>query len=387
MMRHTSKLLAAVVIASLAGCSGPPSAVRSRDSARLIEPQGPARLHTGTLVARVDGQPRDIEYYVNGIRIEPDAEWAWWRDARLELELQPGLYRLEARYRIRGFAGDKAVGRILTRGAVEVTPGGRVELAADLRKNWRGVPEERVSYFRVLRGAAAGGDAATSAAAADPEHSSARVPVEIVPPPPEALAREDAAPRPPAPEVVIRDDPGAPDDIVIQGTERLTRPAADAIVIRGDQVVARGWRHEASSAAPPAGAATTSDTPAEPGGAAPGTVELPSDDEPTHEELPASAASGGADAGAVHIEDAAPPTLEAGATRVALVLRSDPPGAHVSLDERYVGRTPLRLHIDPTRDHVLQFERQGCLEHVQLLSSRSWLDGRSPVLEVELECR
>ena len=108
--------------------------------------------------------------------------------------------------------------------------------------------------------------------------------------------------------------------------------------------------------------------------------------EPVNEDLSNRAATSGLPGSNIVLEDAHPETLEAGAAHVTLTVRSDPPGAHVSLDDRYLGRTPLRLQIDPRSDHVLHFERQGCQEHVQLLSSASWERGRSPELVVKLDC-
>lgn len=398
MTRHSSTILAALATAGLIGCTAAPHAVRSRDAARLIEPQGPGRVHTGTLVARVDGQPRDIEYYVNGTRIEPDKALAWWRDSRLELELAPGRYSLEATYRIRGFAGDEARGRIRTRGPIEVAAGGRVELAASLRKDWRGEPDERVTYFRVLTSSTPAGPEAAAAppagAPSPPPHSSARVPVEIVPPPADVVLRESASVRPLPEPVVTRDEaPAAPASVIrITSAGSAPQHGPDAIVIHGDQVLSSGWRRDSTipnlvlPAPPPAaelGGAPP--TPAEPE-AATSDVDLPPADEPTNEDLPPGTDEPASARGSVVLEDASPPTPEDGAARIAVVLRSDPPGAHVSLDERYVGRTPLRLRLDPRRDHVLQFERAGCQERVQLLSSQSWEQGRSPILQVQLDC-
>jgi hypothetical protein len=382
MTRHSSTILVALATAGLIGCTAP-HAVRSRDAARLIEPEGPGRIHTGTLVARVDGQPRDIEYYVNGKRIEPDKALAWWRDSRLELELAPGRYSLEATYRIRGFAGDDARGRIRTRGPIEVAAGGRVELAASLRKDWRGVPDERITYFRVLSsGTPAGTDVAAAAPAGEPApspHSSARVPVEIVPPPADVVLREAGGARPLPEPVVIRDEPAPAQVVRITSAGPTPHRGPDAIVIHGDQVLSSGWRRDSTGPnlvlpAPAEPAAETSD------------VDLPPAAEPTNEDLPPGPDEPASPRGSVVLEDASPPTPEDGAARIAVVLRSDPPGAHVSLDERYVGRTPLRLRLDPRRDHVLQFERAGCEERVQLLSSQSWEQGRSPILQVQLDC-
>lgn len=72
---------------------------------------------------------------------------------------------------------------------------------------------------------------------------------------------------------------------------------------------------------------------------------------------------------------------------VTLLVQSVPPGAHASLGEQYLGRTPLRVRVDPTRDHVFYFEREGCTEQVQLVDVASWKNGRAPAVSVRLDCR
>lgn len=88
----------------------------------------------------------------------------------------------------------------------------------------------------------------------------------------------------------------------------------------------------------------------------------------------------------------APPSDDAAPARgpraeVLVLVESDPPGAHVSVAGRYLGRTPLRAAVDPTRDHVLHFQREGCSEQVQLVDADSWKRGRTPAVSVRLDCR
>jgi hypothetical protein len=76
----------------------------------------------------------------------------------------------------------------------------------------------------------------------------------------------------------------------------------------------------------------------------------------------------------------------AGAIAVSFLVQSEPPDAQVSLDGRTVGRTPLRLKLDPRVDHLLTVERKGCESVVQLIATEAWRSGRSPQALVRLAC-
>jgi hypothetical protein len=73
--------------------------------------------------------------------------------------------------------------------------------------------------------------------------------------------------------------------------------------------------------------------------------------------------------------------------QVMLLVETDPAGADVSLDETHLGKTPLRIRLDPRVDHLLQVEREGCEARVQLLEAQEWKAGRSPKVVQRLDCR
>lgn len=103
----------------------------------------------GTLVARVFGQPRDIRYYINETRIDLEEDIPWWDDARIEIQLRPGYYKVEARYRVRAFAKEHTTFRVLTHRAIPVLPGQTTHLVAEIHKDWRGVPLDKITYFEL----------------------------------------------------------------------------------------------------------------------------------------------------------------------------------------------------------------------------------------------
>jgi hypothetical protein len=132
-------LLAAL---STTGCGGA--------SQRESSSPGAASGATGTLVVRVAGHPRDIRYFINGKHFQPDYEIEWWRDARLEVELEPGSYQVDAEYLVRAFAGDGETYRITTPEPVEVRTGEVTLLYARIDKDYRGVPTRQTEEFSVL---------------------------------------------------------------------------------------------------------------------------------------------------------------------------------------------------------------------------------------------
>src|SRR2546426_8242118 len=247
-----SALAAALCLSS---CSGGSRAVLTRDSASLIQPIGASPNYTGTLLARVNGIPRDIEYYVNGVRIDTGDQAREWKDASLELKLRPGRYKVEARYKARLFAGQGVERRIVTYRPVEVFPGRVTRLLADGEKDWRGLPDYSLGYFRIVEpepaaplGTPRQASAADEAQAARPpraaRYSSARVPVELAPPPPEASETGGTTP--------------VPDRLLAPGGEPAPRlpepsdaPRAEAsIIIRGNEVLQQGWSLDRARSAP-----------------------------------------------------------------------------------------------------------------------------------------
>jgi hypothetical protein len=83
--------------------------------------------------------------------------------------------------------------------------------------------------------------------------------------------------------------------------------------------------------------------------------------------------------------EGARPEIE-GSTLVVMLVASEPAGAVAVMDGIYLGRTPLRVRLDPRQDHVLEVEREGCGRTVQLLSSADWKAGRTPNVTLTIEC-
>ena len=332
-----ARLFLAVTIACI-GCGAP--AAQSPSSARIAPID--KNIDEGTLVVAVLGYPRDIEYRVNGTRIQTDEPIAWWADARLELQLESGTYRVEGTYRVRAWSGDKTTARVETPTPVPIKTGATTYLLGELAKDWRGVPAAAVTPVRVV-------DAAT-------------------------FERTVAAARPTAPEAAESAATAAEGVTILRGTpegvQTETGPAANddsnSIVIRGNQVLPPGTPE---SQPPAAEAATTVPVPATDAtqGAATDSTGLPSSAGPETQALLSPGAS-------------APHTL-------TVRLESDPSGARAFVDDADVGVTPIEVRIEPTVDHVIRFERAGCSDHVRFLSAAGWETGRSTRIVARLECQ
>ncbi|MFQ5600769.1 MAG: PEGA domain-containing protein [Candidatus Krumholzibacteriia bacterium] len=368
----------------------------ARSAQFVIEPLERGRGAPGILIARVKGNPRDIRYFVNGVRIEPEEGIQWWRDARLEVELRPGFYSVEATYAVRAFAGESTEYRIATLKPVQVLSGLETYIVAEIRKDWRGIPEEEISHFRVDRREKADEELRDSRAVDEdtserPTYSSASVPVRVDPTPSaeelaelEAAQPSDALVRRPGPdEIVVHGGGPEGEDQVIRIHRGTPAPVtgADDIVIRPSEVVEPDGPVDAGRAdAVPEPAIHLEPSP-------PAVhIGLPPDAEPPHEEL--SVDDDVPQTPLVTDWGWAPSTL--GGSRhaqITVVLHSQPSGAQVSIDDRPVGKTPLRVRIDPLSDHVLLFERDGCGDYVRLLSSAGWEKGRSPSIRVQLHCQ
>lgn len=335
-----SSLLLFVALCSLLvlGCGRPMRVGTS--SAALIQPLSEeSRAETGTLVARVYGNPREIVYFVNGVRIDPETDIEWWRDAEIRLDLRPGYYQVEATYLARGFAPDVAEYRITTQYPVQVAAGRETFIEATIEKDWRGVPDKQRVFFHLVEPA---GSSAAPAAPAETETAAEDQPSESPDAPPDA-----------ADHLVVHGEPSGSDSYIrieSAGPQPRSSGRADDIVIRGD----------AASVAPVPEAS----------------FDLPATSTPE-----AATAAGEA---AVTIEPLVP-----SATRellVGVVLQSTPPGASVRIDGQLVGSTPLRVQIDPRYDHVIEFQRDGCGDFVRLLSTSGWQDGRSSAIQADLVC-
>ncbi len=128
------------------GCGGaPPSTGAAEDPAAHVDASG-----RGRLVARVAGNPRDIRYFIDGKHVDPGYEIEWWRDARFEVELEPGSYDVEAEYLVRAFAGEGETYRIVASEPVVVRPGRVTLLYARIDKDYRGVPQRKTEVFSIL---------------------------------------------------------------------------------------------------------------------------------------------------------------------------------------------------------------------------------------------
>ncbi len=317
-MRRQSWRARGLVFVALAAssCAAPPASLSVQETGTIqpLEHRGA----DGRLIVIVLGTPRDIEYAVNGVRIQAEPEIAWWKDARLDLRLRPGRYELEATYRARAFAGDKTLYRLASPEPVDVRAGETTYVAAKIHKDWRGAPDRAVTDFAEVTAR----ELAVLVAS-----------VTGVPPtsPPSVTATAAGS--------LAVSDPAAP-------------PAATSIVIRGDTIM-----------------------PAD-GSALPDSTETAQDSPP---------------AAALGLPDASPPPAQdllapSGRPTVAMQLVSEPSGARVVVDENALGTTPLEIRVDPTLDHVVRFELDGCSDHVRLLSAAGWEQGRSSKLSIRLEC-
>ncbi len=321
--RARSFVLAALTASS---CAAPPASV-SVNATSAIQPLDHGGAE-GNLVAIVLGTPRDIEYAVNGVPIQAEPAIAWWKDARLDLELRPGRYKLEATYRARAFAGDTTPYRIASVEPANVRAGETTYVAAEIHKDWRGTPDRVVTDFRLVTASefaalassvagmqAAGTQAVTASAAA-------------------AGSMADSNP-----------------------AAAASSTAATSIVIRGNTILPPD-----ASALPDESAAAMDSTTAAPSAQ----LGLPDASPPPAQDLLA-------------VPSQERPTI-------ALQLASEPSGARVAVDERVLGTTPLEVRVDPTQDHVVRFELDGCSDHVRLLSAAGWEQGRSSKLSIRLEC-
>lgn len=365
MFRPTSVLRPASLSLMLCviGCS---EAVRSTDEASAINPIREAET-LGTLVATVDGYPRDIRYYINDVRIIPDERIKWSQDARFEIELKPGFYQVEAKYLVRGFADDRTEYLIESTEPVEVRSGQVTYLLAHLEKDFRGVPEFEITPFvEVTAGehkahwSASGpiswAEASAAADAAD------EAPPDVVPEPtrePTPELKSEGEPVPQAqpesmePETIIIHGPGSSSD----GAGYL-EPSIEVPGLRDAPAIGEEEIPAVETVDPSAQAVVPGDSESDP------------DPDPDSDPGP----------------DPDPgPDSNSGPT-ITVLVSSQPTGASVRFDGRDVGTTPVQLTLDPTADHVVQLEHDECGGHVQLLPAAGWERGRSTSIDVELEC-
>ena len=275
------------------------------------------------------GADGDVSFFVDGKQVRTVDGWSWWKDARLVLELPEGEHEIEARFSIGRFEGRELESRIVSRELIPIEAGRRTRLVADLRGQWTDPPEERLFTFQVMVPPARRAIDLTEVAGPTTE----QVPVDV------RLAWLD-------PGLVAELEGASEPDIPLVLQPKGGRLAPTQITIRGDEVLAGGRRP-----APGTPRATMIE-----GGGGSTTRAL---------------------AGAPFSGDAA----------IVLQVETEPAGAHASLDDAYLGRTPLRVRLDPRVDHVLQLEREGCETRVQLLGSMEWKVGRSPRVVQRLECR
>ncbi|UCE03247.1 MAG: PEGA domain-containing protein [Candidatus Latescibacterota bacterium] len=384
MQRFVGPGLASLLVGLFTGCAFYSSSHQS--DAHEIEPLADPGSSMGVLVAEVEGYPREIEYFINGIHIETQTEIEWWKDARIEVELRPGAYDVSATYLVRAFAGEQVEYHIETSEPVLILPGRETHIRAIIRKDWRGVPDQETTHFRsVDPGAAAG-----------PRQSRAQP--EATPAAPEAApaATSPSDSDDSASSFVIHgihggNDPASGDGVIrISGSETEAGSATDpgTFVIRGSDVASTG------AAAPitptiQLGRETPPQEELSPVRSDADAIGLPPDDVPAHEELaPAGAAVAPGEAAPVLVgrDVDAQDADDAGRAWITVLLQSEPNGASVSVDDREVGQTPLRVRLDPTHDHVVRFESDGCGDHVRLLSAAGWERGHSSTVTVQLHC-
>jgi len=372
----------------LIGCASAPSQV-STDSAHWVDPiRSSNSTSTGWLIARVDGSPRNIQYSLNGVRLEPDERVEWWKDAEIRLQLRPGLYELEAVYDVRAFAGRGTEYQIVSRHPIEIVAGAEIEVEANLEKDWRGVPANETAFFAVVTSERRARKAAaieTTVAAADPEpsnFSSSAVPMNVDPQAtPEILE-----------EVRLADALAAAavsDQIVIHGNEYASGEGTVRIQNAQDDVPQASTADNISIHGPaPVQQQPLSADPMQ------GFEDTASPSGPGFE--PAAAALGVGAAAVLLSDDAteeatpleqAPFTLEGSEEfGITVVLESVPSGAKVIVDDQVVGYTPVQVRMDPRADHIVEFNHDGCGDYVRLLSSTSWREGSDTTVQVQLYC-
>lgn len=326
-MRIPFTLIGSCLVLGLlvSACGGPPPS-RLQGETAAITPLAPER-EEGTLVVGVLGFPREIQYFINGVHIEPEEEIPWWDDARLTVNLRPGDYKVEAKYRVRAFAGEKTEYRIVTSSPVSVRAGQTAYLLARIEKDWRGVPASMESHFGVV-----------TASEFESRVQEARA---------TWVASSAEAGLTPGEQDQMQ---AAPSGAAGSRADSAAAAAAPSFVIRGNQIVPPGSSMADTSQGP---------------------VGLPSAAEPQPENLAFPA----------------PATPAPGSDlQLSVLVESEPSGARVFLDEQALGETPLRISLDPTADHLLRFQHENCSDHVQIVSAESWEDGRSTTISTKLDC-
>jgi len=295
-----------LILAAAGGCGTSSTSFRSELDAVAPKPQ------QASLEAHVFGAPSEVRFYVNGKRIKRGLEGSTFKDARLGLQLPPGVYRVEARFRIGEFEGRRLECRVSCLEPLRIRSGESVRLHADMRRDWSHPTEDRFSSFQ-SRPAGDNGLLEVSG------HSTHTIPTAVKYP--AHITKEMYA--------GMRAELLAKSDDPWDG-----RRSADAITIRGNQVVDDG------------------------------------------QDAPAPAAN------------AAPPVAVGGHhVEVGLAVESEPAGAQVAMDGEVLGHTPLRIVLDPRLDHVLQFENEGCETKIQLLGTAEWSQGRGARLVAKLDCQ
>jgi hypothetical protein len=344
-----------VFLFSGVGCSRP-AAVPS-GSTTAIEPLSKA-ASTGTLVAMVHGNPRDIVYFVNGVRIDPKVKVEWWRDAAIRLDLRPGFYKLSATFVARGFAPDVVKCRIESEQPFEVIGGRETHVEAVVEKDWRGFPTNPRIFFQEV----------------------------VLEPETETAPDDRSGAVAPAADATAAAAQSEPVDLVVPGN--TSEPSGDAY-IRIGSAEANGATSGATETIVLSGVAAASAAPG-PDSMSAASVGSQSADASSADVVP-DAQGDAADAAAATLAAAAagtvPMTLNQPQTvLIRIELLSSPAGAHVSVDGQVVGQAPVAVQLDPRYDHVVEFKRDGCGDYVRLLSALGWLEGRSPTISAELTC-
>jgi len=170
MTRLLGSCICVFVLALASGCYTSTSNFRSE-----IDAVAP-KAEPGSIEAHVLGAPSEVRFYLNGKRQKRGLQGSTFRDTRLALDLPPGTYRLEARFRIGEFEGRKLECRVSCLEPLRVRAGEHVRLRADMRRDWSNPSEDRVSYFQSSA-------AATEVASEVSGHSTQEIPVAVNLPP------------------------------------------------------------------------------------------------------------------------------------------------------------------------------------------------------------
>jgi hypothetical protein len=131
-----------LILAAAGGCGTSSTSFRSELDAVAPKPQ------QASLEAHVFGAPSEVRFYVNGKRIKRGLEGSTFKDARLGLQLPPGVYRVEARFRIGEFEGRRLECRVSCLEPLRIRSGESVRLHADMRRDWSHPTEDRFSSFQ-----------------------------------------------------------------------------------------------------------------------------------------------------------------------------------------------------------------------------------------------